>query len=409
MINEWENRDDSWTNTASSGFDRNLKYVGYLETRTLGLSGSKGFKKTICGCCGTTYRSHYDKNVPRTRDLSCRDTRIYLEAEVRRVQCKRCGTVKREKLSWLANNPFYTKRFAYHVGRKCRAMTIKDVAKELKLDWHTVKTLEKEYMQEQLRRNPVAAPRAIGIDEISLRKGHIYRIVVSDLERGKPIWFGGEDRSEASLDLFYNSLGPKKSKKIELAVMDMWKAFEKSTKKNVPQTAILYDKFHVMRHLGDALDKIRKIEYARLSGKDRSYIKGQKYTLLSNRENLTLDGRNALKKLLGANKRLNTAYVLRESFGQLWSYQTEGWARRFFDNWKASLKWQRLEPYEKFAAMIERHWDGIAAYSRPENKVSLGFVEGFNNKIRVIQRRAYGLRDEEYLRLKILTCMLKEI
>jgi transposase len=164
-----------------------------------------------------------------------------------------------------------------------------------------------------------------------------------------------------------------------------------------------------MRHLGDALDKIRKIEYARLSGKDRSYIKGQKYTLLSNRENLTLDGRNALKKLLGANKRLNTAYVLRESFGQLWSYQTEGWARRFFDNWKASLKWQRLEPYEKFAAMIERHWDGIAAYSRPENKVSLGFVEGFNNKIRVIQRRAYGLRDEEYLRLKILTCMLKEI
>ena len=327
---------------------------------------------------------------------------------MRRVQCKKCGTVKREKLSWLANNPFYTKRFAYHVGRKCRAMTIKDVAKELKLDWHTVKTLEKEYMQEQLRRNPVAAPRAIGVDEISLRKGHIYRIVVSDLERGKPIWFGGEDRSEASLDLFYNSLGPKKSNKIELAVMDMWKAFEKSTKKNVPETAILYDKFHVMRHLGDALDKIRKIEYARLAGKDRSYIKGQKYTLLSNRENLTLDGRKALKKLLGANKRLNTAYVLRESFGQLWSYQTEGWARRFFDNWKESLKWQRLEPYEKFAAMIERHWDGIAAYSKPENKVSLGFVEGFNNKIRVIQRRAYGLHDEEYLRLKILTCMLKE-
>ena len=134
-----------------------------------------------------------------------------------------------------------------------------------------------------------------------------------------------------------------------------------------------------------------------------------RYTLLSNRENLTLDGRMSLKKLLGANKRLNTACVLRESFGQLWNYQTEGWARRFFDNWKESLKWQRLEPYEKFAAMIERHWDGIAAYSKPENKVLLGFVEGFNNKIRVIQRRAYGLRDEEYLRLKILTCMLKEM
>ena len=138
----------------------------------------------------------------------------------------------------------------------------------------------------------------------------------------------------------------------------------------------------------------------------RARIKGQRYTLLSRRENLTLEGRRALKTLLAANKRLNTAYLLKESFGQLWDYEREGWARRFFENWRASLKWQRLEPFEKFADMIDRHWDGIAAYCRPENKVSLGFVEGLNNKIRVLQRRAYGLRDEEYLRLKVLTCML---
>ena len=128
--------------------------------------------------------------------------------------------------------------------------------------------------------------------------------------------------------------------------------------------------------------------------------------MLSRKENLTLDGRKALKALLSANKRLNTAYVLKESFGQLWSYEREGWARRFFENWRASLKWQRLKPYEKFAEMIDRRWDGIAAYCRLENKVSLGFVEGLNNKIRVIQRRSYGLRNEEYLRLKILTCTL---
>lgn len=209
--------------------------------------------------------------------------------------------------------------------------------------------------------------------------------------------------------LFFQWLGSSKSAKIELVVMDMWRAFEKSTRKNVPGAAILYDKFHVMRHLGAALDKVRKYEYNRLSSKDRSFIKGQKYTLLSNKENLSLDGRRALKKLLSANRRLNTAYLLKESFGQLWSYRSEGWARRFFDNWKDSLKWQRLKPYEEFAKMIERHWEGIAAYCKAENKVSLGFVEGLNNKIRVIQRRAYGLRDEEYLRLKILTCMLKEI
>lgn len=362
-----------------------------------------------CGCCGTAHRSYYDKAVRRIRDLSCRDARIYLEVEIRRVMCRKCGKVKRESLDWIADNPFYTKRFAYYVGRKCRVMTIQDVAKELKLDWHAVKALDKEYMGKQLLQSPVAAPRVIGIDEVSMRKGHTYRIIVSDLERHRPIWFSGVDRSEESMDMFYRWLGAKKAKKIQLAVMDMWKAFTKSTRNNAPCTAILYDKFHVMRHLADALDKVRKMEYARLSGKDRSYIKGQKYTLLSNRENLTLDGQKALRKLLKANKRLNAAYLLKESFGQLWSYQSEGWARRFFDNWKQSLKWQRLKPYEKFAEMIERHWDGIAAYSRSENKVSLGFVEGLNNKIRVIQRRAYGLRDEEYLRLKILTCMLKEI
>jgi transposase len=354
-------------------------------------------------------RSIYDRKVRRVRDLSCGDARIYLEFELRRVWCRSCGTVKQEKLPWLANSPFYTERFAYFVGRRCRTTTISDVARELHLDWRAVKELDKQYMGEQLRRIGMPGPKAIGIDEISIRKGHTYRIVVSDLIRRRPIWFGGEDRSEASMAQFYEWLGMRKSARIRLAVMDMWKPFRNATLAAAPHAAILFDKFHIIRHLGEALDKVRKSEYARLSGKDRRYIKGQKYTLLSHRENLTLEGRQSLRTLLAANKRLNTAYLLKESFGQLWDYEREGWARRFFENWRASLKWQRLEPFEKFAELIDRHWDGIAAYCKPENKVSLGFVEGLNNKIRVIQRRAYGLRDQEYLRLKILTCMLPAI
>ena len=347
----------------------------------------------------------YDRKRRRVRDLSCGDTRVYLELEVRRLDCRTCGKVKREQLDLLADNPLYTKRFAHYVGRRCRGAPIKEVAAELKLDWHTVKALDQQYMEAQLKHAGSPGPKAIGIDEISIRKGHSYRIVVSDLVRRRAIWFGGEDRSEKSMGEFYAWLGPKKSLRIRVAVMDMWKPFRLSTAAYAPQAAILFDKFHVMRHLGEALDEVRKSEYRRLAGRDRRYIKGQKYTLLSRKENLTLDGKRALKTLLSANKRLNTAYVLKESFGQLWSYEREGWARRFFENWRAGLKWQRLKPYEKFAEM-NRHWDGIAAYCRPENKVSLGFVEGLNNKIRVIQRRAYGLRDEQYLRLKILTCML---
>ena len=343
------------------------------------------------------------------RDLSCGEHRIYLELLVRRVSCRSCGKVKREKLAWLADNPFYTKRFAWLVGRRCRATTIKEVAQELQLDWHTVKELEKQYMREQLRRVGKPAPQVIGIDEISVGPGHDYRIVVSDLLRRRPIWFGGTDNSEKSLDLFFEGWGVKKTRGIYLAVMDMWKPFRSCTLKHVPDASILFDKFHVVSQLGAALDTVRKSESARLTGLGHQFIKGQKYTLLSNRANLTLNGRRSLAKLLAANQRLNIAYLLKESFGQLWNYQSEAWARRFFENWKQALKWQRLKPYEKFARMIDRHWDGIAAYCEPRNKVPLGFVEGFNNRIRVLQRRAYGLRDEEYLRLKILTCMLPEL
>ena len=158
----------------------------------------------------------YDRKVRRVRDLSCGDTRIFLELEVRRVECRRCGTVKRERLDFLADNPLYTERFAYYVGRRCRSATIKDVAAELKLDWHTVKTLEQQYMEAQLKRAGTPSPRVIGIDEIAIRKGHSYRIVVSDLLRGRPIWFGGKDRAEASMSEFYAWLGKRKNSRIRL-------------------------------------------------------------------------------------------------------------------------------------------------------------------------------------------------
>jgi transposase len=140
---------------------------------------------------------------------------------MRRIACRRCGQVKRERLDFLADNPRYTKRFAYYIGKRCRAATIQDVAEELGLHWQTVKELEQEYMREQLRRAGTPGPKVIGIDEISIRKRHTYRIVVSDLVRMRPIWFGGENRSEASMDTFFEWLGPKKAAGLRLAVMDM--------------------------------------------------------------------------------------------------------------------------------------------------------------------------------------------
>jgi transposase len=311
-----------------------------------------------------------------------------------------------ETLDWLADNTRYTKQFAKYVGRLCRDMTNKAVADMLNLHQDTVKDLDKIYMKQLLAKYPILTPKVIGIDELSIRKGHTYRIIVSDIDRGRPIWVGGQGRTEADMALFFELLGKSKTRKIRLSVMDMWKAFYNAVKSYAPQSEIIFDKFHILKHLSEAMDKVRRSEYQRVSGEDRKFIKGQRYTLLSHRENLTLDARASLKKLLAVNKRIQIAYLLKEEFYQLWDYQNETWARKFFDNWRTQLKWQRLKPFEKFAKMIDNHWEGIASYCRVENKVKLGFVEGLNNKVRVIQRNAYGFRDEEYLKLKILTAFL---
>jgi transposase len=166
--------------------------------------------------------------------------------------------VKRERLSFLADNPHYTKRFAWYVGRRCRASTVKDVAEELHLDWETVKELDKQYMRAQLERFGTPGPKVIGVDEISIGKGQTYRIVVSDLIRGRAIWFGGEDRKEASMHQFYDWLGETKARGIRLVVMDMWRPFRNVARERVPNADILYDKFHVMKQLHEALDQVRK-------------------------------------------------------------------------------------------------------------------------------------------------------
>ena len=247
----------------------------------------------------------------RTRDLSCGDTRISLEFEVRRVQCKRCGTVKRERLEFLADNPFYYQALCLLRGAALPFGNDQGPGRgaEAGLGYgQGAGDAVHGGAEFHLAKAGRPGPKVVGIDEISIRKGHTYRIVVSDLIRGRPIWFGGADRSEASMGQCYDWLGTRKAAAIRRAVMDMWKPFRNATAAHAPvelQAATLFDKFHIMRHLvrylGTALDTVRKAEYARLAGRDRRFLKGQQYTLLSHRENLTTQGRRNLKTLLAAN------------------------------------------------------------------------------------------------------------
>src|SRR5215472_7684619 len=217
---------EGWPNRRSDGrgcrmdirsraFERQRACAVYSVTHRFGSCGWTGAQKTICSCCGRVQKGWYDRRLRHVRDLSSAGFRIVLELEVRRVACRRCGTVKRERLDFLADNVHFTKRFAFYVGGRCRQASIRDVAKELKLDWDTVKTLEMQYLRAELKRAGTPGPRAIG----------------------------GADRSEASMAAFYDWLGPKKSRKIRLAVMDVWKPFCNVTKDKAAQAAILFDKF----------------------------------------------------------------------------------------------------------------------------------------------------------------------
>ena len=265
----WPNPSDCWTSTASPGSSL-PPWPPRASSVILGPWSSPlraPSKKTARGILRTSLSCLLRQTAARPRFFGLRR-----QTRRSRLASPLVAVVRKEyakpTTDWLADHPLYTKRFAAFVCRRCRETTVKEVAEDLFLDWETVKELDKQYMREQFQRAGNPAPRVIAIDEIAIAKGHQYRIVVSGLERGRPIWLGGQDRSEASLDEFFTWLGPEKCGQIRLAVMDMWPAFRNSTLKegNAPRATILYDKFHILDALERGDGQVRKREYRRPSG-----------------------------------------------------------------------------------------------------------------------------------------------
>jgi transposase len=227
-------------------------------------------KKTVCSVCGTRIKGFRD----RRRDNDTHDTKIFLEFEYRRVYCPMCKGIKRETLTWLASSARFTQRYEDRVGRLCRDMSIKRVAEEHRLSWDQVRRMDMAYMRRLEEANPISLDlRAIGIDEISVKRGHDYRIVVADLDRKKPIWIGGDGRREEDMNQFFDLLGPERCAKLELAVMDMWKPFRKATLAKAGNARIIYDKFHILKHLGTAMDEVRRSEYKRVNDSDIRFLR----------------------------------------------------------------------------------------------------------------------------------------
>lgn len=266
----------------------------------------------------------------------------------------------------------------------------------------TVKTIDKQALEKVQAGRSLNGITVLGVDEIAVGRGQTYWTMISALEgpRGPELLNVVPGRKEKDLGKFWRWFGAARARLVTHAVMDMWKPYRNSFKAHCPAVQIIYDKFHVIRHLLDALNKVRRAELGKAAGRFKGLLAGKKFILLSRQAHVRGKAREALNDLLAASPKLLKAHLLKESFNHLWTYKSKTCARRFFDGWVGQLKWSRLKPYRKFARMVEAHFDGILACC--DKRVSLGYIEATNLKAKNLIRRAYGYRDKEYMRLKII-------
>lgn len=361
----------------------------------------RGFE---CGTCHRRVKNAHSSWLIEIQHLTLWHYLTFLRVRHHRIHCPTCGLTL-ESLPFVAEGARVSQSLALLVVELCKVMTVKAVAIFQALHRGTVKTLDKLALERVQASRPLDGITSLGIDELAVGKGQTYWHLVSALEgpRGPELLFVGEGRRERHLVKFWKWFGPDRAKVITHAVMDMWKPFRKSFLAKCPGVKIIYDKFHVTQHLLKALNDVRKQELGKAAGRFRGLLAGKKFILLSRGAHVRGNARKALNSLLRANHKLFKAHLLKESFGHLWSYSSKTWATKFFRHWVEQLKWSRLTPYHKFAEMMENHLDGILNHC--DKKVSLGFIESANLKARNVIRMAYGYRDKEYMKLKIIqTC-----
>jgi len=364
---------------------------------TLWIRRKRGNQILRCPVCGRRVQKIHEVIERKVRDLPCFEYTTTVIVELYRLRCPDCG-LKTEQMPQVPSKAPYTRRFEDSVGRACESAAASQVARHMKLSESTVRGIDLRYLErcEAERRRPVL--RQIGVDEIYQGKKDKFLTVVCDLQTGEPLWFGRERKKETLDEFFRTELNHKQRQRIEAACVDMWEPFRMSIEQWAPQCRIVYDKFHIMQHVNDAVDEVRRAEFFRKGEQGREVIKGKRWLLLSRWENLSGDKRGQLNELFGLNRRVFKAYLLKESLDRLWDYKYPAAMFNYLDRWIDQLKWQRLEPLEKLAETLIKHAQGIANYC--VTQVRFGVVEAVNGNIRMLINRGRGYKNLRYLLLK---------
>lgn len=360
-----------------------------------------------CGRCGATTSEVHDTTVRRIRELPILDAATWLLVPLARVRCPQCGPTT-EQLPWLDRYARMTKRFAESVARLAQVLPIKQVAEHYGLSWDTVKAIDRAALEIRLGPVDLTGVRQIAIDEFAIQKGHRYATTIVDALTSRVLWVG-RGRSREDIRPFFRLLGPEGCSQLEAAVMDMSDAYELETRAHCPHAVIVYDLFHVVAKYGrEVIDRVRVDEtnrVARAAGPGatralRRVIKGTRWLLLRNRENITAPrDRVRLREVLAANRHLWVVYVLKDALKALWRYRYRGAAERAWHEWYGWAIRSRIPALVTFARKLKAKVAGILAHC--QYPLHTGVLEGINNKIKVIKRMAYGFRDDAYFFLKI--------
>lgn len=325
-------------------------------------------------------------------------TKVWLLCRYRKVICPGCRKIVVEDLEPAAPCQRVTRRLALYIHELCKMLTVKEVADHLGLDWKTVRRIDKHFLEAQYGRTDTRGVRILAVDEIAIRRGHRYLTIVLDYESGRVIWIGKHRRAK-TLIRFFNQMPRRDRKALEAVVMDMWKPYIKAVRQKLPHVTIVFDLFHVVAQFSRVIDKVRRSEYRKASREGKAILKGSRYLLLKNRLRRIRE-RTHLRKLLELNEVINTVLILRDKLKSIWKYKSRTWARKALEEWCALARCLEHPAVKKFADTLERLSYGILNHC--DYPIHTGKLEGVNNKIKVIKRKAYGYRDQRYFSLKII-------
>jgi transposase len=355
-----------------------------------------------CGCCTKRARYRDTRPMRRFRHVPVWGIPVSLSYAPRRVSCKRCGGVHVESMPWVSGKYRFTRSLMVTLATWSQVLPWKQVAELFRCSWGTVAKAVEEAVAYGLAHRDLEGFTHIGIDEISRKRGHVYVTNVYDLSAKRLVW-SGQGRSKETLDAFFDFLGEEKTAALQGICCDMWRPYIDVIKARAAHATLVFDKFHIVRHLLEAVDQVRRDEVRDKGAEHKTLIVKTRYIWLKNPWNLTEKQTLRLGELEHLNLKINRAYLLKELFRDFWNYRRAGWAKRYLKRWFWWATHSRLAPMRDFAWLVRRHENDILNYFRMP--IDNGTVEGLNNKAKIIIHKAYGFRTAKNYIRNLYHCM----